>query len=275
MRQTPTQPYHDSALSIIHTVLTTYRELKKQTSLSPSERVNELFTRLVSLSEVFDHKTVNAVFSDTTIQSILPDLRSLCEEGEILLEKYWARKIQQSQYYTLRSFPYYDNYLELTQLEYNTICAVTDKPFSTITYIGSGALPLTSICFAQMYKQYIHNIERDPEAVALSRSLIRHCKLEANITISEGNADTWVDFEKTDIVFLAAMVGYSLDQKQHTLRHLYTHMRPGQLLVIRTTHSLRSLLYPLISPEDIPHFTIKAVMHPYTQVVNSVIIAER
>ncbi|MBI4137191.1 methyltransferase domain-containing protein [Candidatus Roizmanbacteria bacterium] len=260
---------------VISHILAIYRALKKLDSLSPSRKANRLFNRLVEITEVFDPSVVNAVFSNTAIQSVLPELRHMCEEGEILFEKYWSHKIQSGTYYKLRSFPDYDNYVELTGFEYNALRTITQRSLSRMLHIGSGALPLTSMCFAQMYKMQVRAIERDPEALALSRSLITYCNLTKQVTILEGDANTWHDFENLDVVLLAAMVGYTKEEKQRTIRNLYTHMKPGQLLLVRTTHSLRSLIYSAIKPEDIPFFTLKAAVHPYTAVRNSVIIAER
>jgi nicotianamine synthase len=77
-----------------------------------------------------------------------------------------------------------------------------------------------------------------------------------------------------DLVYLAALAGLDPDSKRRLLEHLGCTLRPGTLVLARSAHSLRGLLYPVLDPDDLPGLRTLAVVHPYTEVVNSVVIAE-
>ena len=55
-----------------------------------------------------------------------------------------------------------------------------------------------------------------------------------------------------------SLVGMCSDQKLNIMTNVVKSMRAGALLVLRTTHSLRSLLYPVSIPPLFP-FELKSV----------------
>ena len=54
-----------------------------------------------------------------------------------------------------------------------------------------------------------------------------------------------LDLCKFDVVYLAALVGTCQEQKLKIISNVVKAMQPGALLIIRTAHSLRALLYPV------------------------------
>ena len=54
-----------------------------------------------------------------------------------------------------------------------------------------------------------------------------------------------VDLGTFDVVYLAALVGECNRHKQNILADVVRRMRPGALMVLRSAHSLRQLLYPV------------------------------
>ena len=60
-----------------------------------------------------------------------------------------------------------------------------------------------------------------------------------------GNRGTGLDLGGFDLVYLAALVGSSQQDKERLLVGVVERMRVGALLVVRTAHSLRGLLYPV------------------------------
>lgn len=54
------------------------------------------------------------------------------------------------------------------------------------------------------------------------------------------------DLKAFDVVYLAALVGSTKAQKQGIISDIAGRMRPGAFLVLRSAHSLRSLLYPVL-----------------------------
>lgn len=55
------------------------------------------------------------------------------------------------------------------------------------------------------------------------------------------------DLSAFDVVYLAALVGNTKAQKDEIIKAVSSRMKPGALLVMRSAHSLRSLLYPVLS----------------------------
>lgn len=77
------------------------------------------------------------------------------------------------------------------------------------------------------------------------------------------------------IVYLAALVGATQPEKELLIQKITARMNAGALLVIRTSWGLRSLLYPAFdcTTEGVRSvLDICVVVHPYGQVVNSVVV---
>lgn len=153
----------------------------------------------------------------------------------------------------LLNFTYYPNYIDLIRMELNAIASV-GKGSRTKTFgvLGSGPLPLTSICILQSLKKNkeavsVHNFDRDPQAISSSSELC--CKLgysrdEMHFQHLDVMTDR-CDMHEFDVVYLASLVGITNEEKQKAISNIVKQMRPGALLVIRSAHSLRGLLYPV------------------------------
>jgi nicotianamine synthase len=69
-----------------------------------------------------------------------------------------------------------------------------------------------------------------------------------------------------------------LNQTHSTLRGVAKtrrRLRPGALLVVRTAHGLKTLLYPEVGPESLAGLEPQVAIRPFNEVINSVIIAEK
>ena len=56
------------------------------------------------------------------------------------------------------------------------------------------------------------------------------------------------DLSDFDVVYVAALVGATSKEKREIFSKVLERMRPGALLVVRTAHALRKLLYPVSLP---------------------------
>lgn len=156
----------------------------------------------------------------------------------------------------LLNFTYYDNYVDLVRMELNAIASVTvDQPPSKFAILGSGPLPLTSLCIVQASKLRNHpsvsvlNVDYDPGAISASTELCRklgHNAASMNFHCADAKSKS-LDLYDFDVVYLAALVGINNEQKNNTVLEVITRMRPGALLMLRSAHSLRGLMYP-VSP---------------------------
>ncbi|KAI8998095.1 Nicotianamine synthase [Gaertneriomyces semiglobifer] len=293
-------PSHkDRVRNITHQILDIYSELRNQQrrkALEPCPVVNTLFSKLVALCEAhMSEVEVCDILSDTALGSALGHLRCMCSDGESRLEMHWTRKMIEEGIggaTRIEDFPYYENYVDLTRMELFATLSVSPKLSAPrkFAFLGSGPLPLTSICLARELMQQpgaypeagdvkIHNIDCDVHA--LSQSSILITKLgdsQLSRAFSFEHADVAkenVDLHEFDVVYLAALVGINAEEKRQVVRRVHQFMRPGALLLVRSAHSLRRLLYPQIDLESLQGFSPLLVVHPHNHVINSVVIARR
>lgn len=184
----------------------------------------------------------------------------------------------------LHQFTYYSNYVDLTRLELNMILALSIDPPRKFAFIGSGPLPLSSLCIADSLtreggeKALVHNIDNHHGAIEQSSEMCRMLGIHAEcLRFQCAEATSAEGLEEYDVVYLASLVGTTQAQKTEIISTLVKRIRPGALLVLRTAHSLRSLLYPLINVStkmasgDAERLVM---MHPYNHLVNSVVICQ-
>ncbi|TVY39822.1 putative nicotianamine synthase [Lachnellula occidentalis] len=305
------------AQSYVKQILSLYYNLSKQPDLRPCTYTNALFTELI--------------LENAKLKEILPGLRALCAEAECCLESRWADTISRgantqegknSPYHSptpscassriltipvnklLVSFPYYSNYIDLTRLELAALQTVDPTPPRQIAFIGSGPLPLTSLCLLSSLNEKsprtliqslvsylpswlnltapeqpevaVLNIDHNESALIQSEWLcMKLGKIAKQMSFSLSSASSPPPLHTFPVVYLAALVGASQPQKETLVQSVVAQMKEGALLVIRTSWGLRSLLYPAFdcTTEGIlSALEICVVVHPYGHVVNSVIV---
>jgi nicotianamine synthase len=158
----------------------------------------------------------------------------------------------------LASFPYYSNYVDLTHMELNAItCASPHTPRRRFAFLGCGPLPLTSLCILSQLSSppasaqpFILNIDWSSDAIASATKLCQRLAIpETSMAFScdcAGGARN--DLSGFDVVYVAALVGATSKEKREIFSAVLKRMRPGALLVVRTAHALRKLLYPVSMP---------------------------
>lgn len=138
-------------------------------------------------------------------------------------------------------------------MELNTIASVVKGPMpKKYAVLGSGPLPMTSICILRAMRNggeavSVNNFDCDPWAISKSLNLCCH------IGYSKEEIDHHcVNVESEDynlrsfhVVYLASLVGITSETKHRAIIRVTKQMSPGALLVLRSAHSLRSLLYPV------------------------------
>ncbi|KAK0720949.1 Nicotianamine synthase [Lasiosphaeris hirsuta] len=289
----------EAAISIANTVVATHTELCKLTSYAPGETINSLLGNLVSVCSQI-HGT--EVLDNADLQAVLPSLRNICAHAEAALEFHWNGQILKGNnpddvFSRLRSFPYYENYEDLTRIEFLAILSATKTTPKKFAFLGSGPLPLTSLCLldllnsssqdsvkcmvnlAENAKPTVLNIDIDASAINSSRALStalgpRGEGMEFKCVDAGSEDQSLADY---DVVYVAALVGQSQAQKEEILLKAAGRMRKGAVVVIRSAWGLRTCLYAQV---DITTERILdvlepcVVMDPYTGVVNSVIVAK-
>lgn len=165
-------------------------------------------------------------------------------------------------YTHLTEFPYYENYVDLTRMELAAINSVTrSMPPQKVAFIGSGPLPLTSLCMYEALESskkesnsdmkspetVVINIDNNVNAVSQSTALCKKLGQRAHglCFICQDAESLELELSSCDVVYLAALVGATQREKEIVLLNVVEKMQVGSLLVIRTAHSLRTLLYPV------------------------------
>ncbi len=144
-------------------ILSLHDELSASPSLKPGPRISHLFSELVDISATSSHGVAQALLKDEDVVRIIPQLRALSSAGEYQLETHWAGEILASAHpaITLEKFPYHENYLKLTELEFQSLKLVGSRPIKKVLFIGSGPLPLSSILMARRFGIYVDNLDND------------------------------------------------------------------------------------------------------------------
>jgi nicotianamine synthase len=269
-----------SAHKLFAEVQDIHTTISRLPGLAPGAQVNELLTRLVGLC-ITPHSAdfISDFFSIRGVPELCKSLRPLCGAAEGELENYWARSIikeaeaqptrtslshsnivssllipyPEDTKTLLASFPYHQNYIDLSNLEMSTLS--TYLPPNTapknVAFIGSGPLPLTSLCMLDRYPAAtVHNIDRDAAALSTSQTLCEKLGYDRMTFSCEdvtetSTSTTWEEF---DVVFLAALVGCDTASKIGILASLSKKLKRGTLVVARSAKGLREVLYPVSSP---------------------------
>jgi nicotianamine synthase len=263
---------------IVIDLLRLHRELAGLPSLSPNVHTNALFSELVTLStHPRDSDIAQQILAEPAVRRIIPGLRRLCSAGEFELERAWAQRIITSRdpHRELGEFPYLANYQQLARLEHHTVSGITECALPRMLFVGAGPLPLTSLLLATRHGHTeIDNIDIDSDATRLAERLTAALRI-GSLRFRCADVLDCTDVAGYDVVYVAAMVGPQREDKSQVIKHLYRQMRPGALLLARSAHSLRTLLYPPLTLSDLAGFRPLVVLHPYTEVVNSLVIAEK
>jgi nicotianamine synthase len=174
----------------------------------------------------------------------------------------------------LRAFPYFRNYMDLSRLEISALAAVRGSAIGSLAFVGSGPLPLTSICLSTLLSpapRRIHNVDSCPRAIALSRELCD--RLRVPLTFEHADARDVV-LDAFDVVVLAGLVGADADEKARILGNVVRSCRQDALLVLRSAHGLRTLLYQELDVARLRALGLDVllVVNPWNDVVNSVVV---
>nr|GMD42286.1 nicotianamine synthase [Ipomoea batatas] len=266
--------------NVVQKICELYDEISRLEDLKPSKDVNMLFTELVHTCIPPNPIDVSKLCSK--IQDMRSNLIKLCGEAEGLLESHFSTILGSlpDPLQSLSLFPYFDNYLKLSLLEFDLLsrhCGVA--PPRRLAFVGSGPLPLSSIVLATCHLTAtdFHNYDIDPAANSMAARLVGSDPGLARRMFFH-TADIMgvtCDLKEYDVVFLAALVGMDKEEKGRAVDHLAKYMAPGSVLVVRSAHGARAFLYPVVEPRDLRGFEVLTVYHPTDDVVNSVIVARK
>ncbi|KAK6069113.1 nicotianamine synthase [Seiridium cupressi] len=305
---------NDSSRGLVDQIVKAHTTLVGLDDLQPGEITNETLGGLVGLCcgshdsvtvkkvrrEINDIKYMNPllvslhvntpnhtqVLNHRRIKAILPSLRRISSESECCLEAYWNSYIisrardPKEALQLLKSFPYFQNYVDLSRLELYALYAVEPSLPRRIAFLGSGPLPLTSMCLLRSLRDssiseaavetaavvdveanghakgvdesddekrrpVVVNIDNNSTALATSTVLCEQLGAwSEGMAFRCSDACSTMDLSGYDVVFLAALVGVTQSEKEDIITDVARRMRPGALMVVRSALGLRTVLYP-------------------------------
>lgn len=225
LRQTATQAIQNS-----HHLLST------ESDLSPyNDKITAALTHLVRTLTCCQCSAMSeCLLAEQHLQREKEQLPDLCGKAECEMEKYWARKLLSAEKLCLRDFWYIAEYEALCKAEADLI---GNRTYDRITFLGSGALPLTAIMLAEMFPQaQVNCVDMDAEACTLSYALVQKSGLGARITILQQDATTYMP-QPNELVICAALLQGADAVYEHIL------MQPDCDLIVRDSEGVYRFLY--------------------------------
>lgn len=256
-----------------------YEKISSLQDLSPSNHVNTLFNQLVLLC--IPPCPIDVTKLSKRVEEIRSKLITLCGKAEGLLESHYSTLIgsYENPPSHISLFPYYSNYIKLSHLEFTTLSENCSQVPNRVAFVGSGPLPLSSIILASCHLKatIFHNYDIDPLANAKASKLVSSDPdlFKRMFFHTEDIMTVTNELKAYEVVFLAALVGMTKEEKGLVIDHLAKNMAPGAILLLRSAHGARAFLYPVIDPSDLQGFEVLSVFHPSDDVINSIIVARK
>lgn len=168
----------------VETIRRSYSLLSQEQDLSPANaRVNAQLTDLVrTLTRCQTPEISDYLLTAPELATEREHLPRLCAEAECEMEKFWARHLIACDVCDVSKFWYYPEYQELCRAE--KALFVESRSFETISFLGSGALPLTAFLLAKhLPGAKVTCVDFDEEACDLALQLSRKIGIANDIDI--------------------------------------------------------------------------------------------
>jgi hypothetical protein len=235
-------PFRDDFIKAINQ---TYELLSSAQDLSPS---NEAVSRSVTdlrriLSECVSPEMTEFLLTAPELKEARKNLPDLCGRAECETEKHWARSLIAQPDCDITEFLYYPKYKALCGGEFDLF---KQYSFDRISFLGSGAMPMTAFMLAHMNPDTpIVCVDFDEEACTLSRQLCKKLGLQDQVTILHMKAAGYIPAQN-ELVFCAAL----LEGKKDIYEHLDKY---NSALIVRDAEGPYQFLY---KAADVPqaHF---------------------
>lgn len=213
------------------------------------------------------------VLGDPEINSVLPSIYASYTHFFSLHEIQLAREILacKEPWKMLESFPLYARYENMI-----TNHIQNSPQIKVMAFVGCGPLPVTLLLFSKLYGIRCIGVDRDPEAVVLAKSCVKHFGLEKEINILEGD-ETALSKIEWDSVLIAGLA----EPKERIFRNLHLMIKnrtsgPEKSISVcyRNYSGMRQLLYLSVQPEQIKGFRKIKEIYPAGKVNNTLVFLE-
>jgi len=224
----------------------TYQYLSQTNDLSPhNEEVNKRLADFVSTLSLLQGKDIGQELLMTPeLSEERNKLPGLCALAECEMEKFWTKRLLKNKALKnggLRDFWYFDHYKNLCDAEW----ALTDiKSYDSVSFLGSGALPLTAYFATQKCPEAeIKCVDCDCNACDLAVDLVDALGLSNRIEIIQSYATDYKPGDR-ELVICASLLTDRPD--------LYQALNKNDVssLLIRDAEDIYQFLYKAAETPD-------------------------
>lgn len=241
-----------------------YKRILELPSLDPSPKTNSVFRELVEFATDIRHE------SDLTSEEE-NRLCDFCADAEYKLELDFAVKLTKKEH-VLEDFIYYNNYSKLVDLEYGNI-QIFKKDIKKALFVGGGPLPLTAILLAIKTGMSVDILEKDEQAIKISKNTIANLNI-SNIKVIQGDAYEFSNYNEYELIVIASLLDGNSDSKIKLIDDVYESMQDNALLLIRSSHNNRCVLYKPIDIKKLRNLPLIEV-RPHNEIINSFLVFEK
>ena len=189
----------------VNAIRASYQLLRTEKNLSPlNDHVTHSLTHLVrTLTRCQSPELAKFLLDAPELAVEREHLPTLCGMAECEMEKFWARHLIGRPVCDLAEFWYFPEYTELCQAELDLF---KTRRFDRISFLGAGALPLTSFLLARHCPQSeIICVDFDEEACDLAEKLSRKIGLKDQVKVERMDALQYVP-AKNELVICASLL---------------------------------------------------------------------
>ena len=219
----------------IKAISESYKLLSTTQDLSPNNQaVSRSIEALIQkLTQCRSPALTKSLLSAPELKAARKNLPDLCARADCAMEKYSARQILAQPSSDLSEYFNYGRYKELCDAEFDLF---KDQAFGRISFLGSGAMPMTAFMLAQVHPDIpVVCVDFDEEACNLSRQLCEKFGLQDRITVLHMKAVDYIPAEN-ELVFCAAL----LEGKKAIYKHLD---RYNSALIVRDAEGAYQYVY--------------------------------
>lgn len=244
-----------------------FRNINELKSYMPSTKTNRAFSNLYNFTVMHNSWFYNTMLWKWELRT----LQTKCWDAECCMEKYYANNLINSDNAEnyLKTFMYYDNYYELSRLEFLQMSFVNTST-KKILFIWGGSFPLSAIMLAIHYNIQIDIIDCDNDAIELGIKVINKLWLSSKVQYFYWNAENYQTDKVYDSVILAALI-FQYSNTQIVIDNV-KKIKCNSLLV-RSSHWVRKLLYKPVNTDLLNKvFSPVIEVHPKNELINSILI---
>jgi hypothetical protein len=235
-----------------------YKILMDEHDLSPNNPIinQTLYSLVTNLGKLFAHELEEEILSDREISKIRRDMLRMLETAETHMEFHYAEKFIKDtpNINNLKSFIYWDNYEKLVDIELNKLFEIVErKRLSSIAFVGSGPLPLSTILLQQQTGKRVVCLDINAEAYDLGKKLIEQYSLQHSLKYVLADGASF-HYNGYNLVWIASLV----PNKKEVVKRIY-ETNPNAIIAIRSVDGIYQLLYEPVDATVFQHVVCEEI----------------